>query len=178
MKPNHPPQDFGSFTVNLSEIFDKKRVKYAIKTVIYKSLGPPTPPTIPKPFSTPFIEERYQLMNQIFLWRYVTHPSWWISQRYRVTKWWRGKLDDCSCSWWSVTNNSSQPGIGLVPSTYICSSTLTSAYWNVGLVVGVGVCVGVVCRQQKVLLVSDWPLLSLVTPLLSFGNIKVRETEP
>ena len=36
-------KSFGSFTVDLPEIFDKKGVKYAIKTVIYKSFGPPDP---------------------------------------------------------------------------------------------------------------------------------------
>ena len=30
-------KSFGSFTVDLPEIFGKKGVKYAIKTVIYKS---------------------------------------------------------------------------------------------------------------------------------------------
>ena len=37
---------FGTFTTNLSEIFGKKGGKYAIKRVIYKSLGPPDP-TLP-----------------------------------------------------------------------------------------------------------------------------------
>ena len=45
-KLENPPiyfHRFGNFTVNLPEIFGKKGVEYAIKTVIYKSLGPPDP---------------------------------------------------------------------------------------------------------------------------------------
>ena len=41
-EPTHSPSDFirfGTFTVNLPEIFAKKGVTYAIKTVIHKSLG-------------------------------------------------------------------------------------------------------------------------------------------
>ena len=34
---------FGSFTANLPEIFNYKGAKYAMITVIYKSLGPPDP---------------------------------------------------------------------------------------------------------------------------------------
>ena len=42
-KPTLKFHRFGTFTTNLSEIFGKKGGKYAIKRVIYKSLGPPYP---------------------------------------------------------------------------------------------------------------------------------------
>ena len=113
--------------------------------------------------------------------RYVTRPSWWISQRYRVTKWCRGvawsPLDDWS--WWSVTNKRSQPGIGLVPSTYICSWTL-SHHFNIldWLSVWSSFKTRNNCtRDCRGLLQSEWPN-SLWWALLSYLLIRSEQVEP